>query len=118
MQDVRQILKDFTEGLGGLSKSNAPNVQAFLNLQGATYGDSVLPNKVKELISVGIGAYNRCKYCIVFHVYKAYEAGATREEILEAAMVTVGGFGAGPSIAYTSTYLLDAVNEFENDFKK
>jgi AhpD family alkylhydroperoxidase len=103
--------------MGGLGKSNGKPVGAFMGLQEATYGDSVLSNKVKELISVGIGVYNRCPYCIVFHVYKAYEAGATREEILEAAMVSAGGFGAGPSMAYTATYLQDAVNEFENDFK-
>jgi len=117
MQDVRKILKDFIDGIGGLSKSNEKVIQSFMDLQGATYGDSAIPNKYKELISVAIGAYNRCQYCIVFHVYKAYEAGATREEILEAAMVAAGGFGAGPSMAYSATVLLDAVNEFENDFK-
>ena len=117
MQDVRAILKDFTDGIGGLAQSNSKPVGAFMALQEATFGSGVLPNKVKELISVGIGAYNRCKYCIVYHVYKAYEAGATREEILEAAMVAAGGFGAGPSMAYSATYLQDAVNEFENDFK-
>ena len=72
----------------------------------------------RELISVGIAAYNRCKYCIVVHVYNAYQAGATRQEILDAAMVAAGGFGAGPSMAYSSTYLLAAVNEFEHDFDK
>jgi AhpD family alkylhydroperoxidase len=117
MQDVRNILKEFVDGLGGLSKSNGKVVQAFMDLQGATFGDSAIPNKYKELISVAIGVYNRCQYCIVYHVYKAYETGATREEILEAGMVATGGFGAGPSMAYSATLLLDAVNEFENDFK-
>ncbi|MCL1876122.1 MAG: carboxymuconolactone decarboxylase family protein [Synergistaceae bacterium] len=117
MQDVRKILKDFTDGVGGLSNSNGQVIKAFMDLQGATYGDSAISNKCKELISVAIGVYNRCQYCIVFHVFKAYEAGATREEILDAAMVAAGGFGAGPSIAYSATTLLDAVNEFENDFK-
>ena len=32
--------------------------------------------------------------------------------------VAAGGFGAGPSMAYSSTYLLAAVNEFEHDFDK
>ena len=117
MHDVRKILKDFESGMGALSGSNGQVIKAFMDLQGATFGDSAISNKVKELISVAIGAYNRCQYCIVFHVYKAYEAGATRQEILEAAMVAAGGFGAGPSMAYSATLLLDAVNEFENDFK-
>ena len=33
-------------------------------------------------------------------------------------MNAAGGFGAGPSMAYSSTYLLAAVNEFEHDFDK
>ncbi len=73
--------------------------------------------KTKELISVAIAAYNRCEYCIVYHVYKAFEAGATKEEILDAAMVAVA-FGGGPSMAYTSTLLKDSIKEFESDFKK
>ena len=48
-------------------------------------------------------------------MYKAYEAGATREEIIEAAMIAVA-FGGGPSMAYSVTTLMDAVNEFEHDF--
>lgn len=117
MQDVRKILEDFTNGVGGISESNPEVAGAFMGLQGAAFADGALSAKVKELISVAIGAYNRCQYCIVYHVYNAYKAGATREEILEAAMVTVGGFGAGPSMAYTATVLLDAVNEFEHDFE-
>lgn len=117
MTDVRQILADFQNGLGGLQESNPGVVKAFTDMQEATFGDSVISNKTKELISVGIAAYNRCQYCIVAHVYNAYAAGCTRQEILEAAMVAAGGFGAGPSMAYSATVLLDAVNEFEKDFK-
>ncbi|MDF2611643.1 MAG: alkylhydroperoxidase AhpD domain protein [Lachnospiraceae bacterium] len=116
MKDVRGMLQDFVGGLQVLSETNGENVQAFMNLLGTNYAEGALSVKTKELISVGIGAYNRCEYCIVYHVYKAYEAGATRQEIIEAAMVAVC-FGGGPSIAYSVTTLMDAVNEFENDFK-
>ncbi len=116
MVDVRQILEDFNNGLAGLSESNPGVIGSFAALQGATYEDGALSKKTKELISVAIGAYNRCQYCIVVHVHNAYEAGATREEILEAAMTVIGGFGAGPSLAYTAAVLLEAVNEFEHDF--
>ena len=43
--------------------------------------DGALSVKQKEPVAVAIGVYSRCKYCIVFHVYKALEAGATAEEI-------------------------------------
>ena len=116
MKDVRTMLNDFVGGLGTLSETNEAHVQAFMNLLGTNYAEGAIPVKTKELISVAIGAYNRCEYCIVYHVYKAYEAGATREEILEAAMVAVA-FGGGPSMAYTVTTLKDAVDEFEHDFE-
>ena len=116
MENVRDILNDFTSGLGEMGKEEGAVVDAFMSLQTATFQPTALDTKTKELISVGIGVYNRCKYCIVFHVYSAYQAGATRQAILDAAMTVVGGFGGGPSMAYSSTYLLAAVNEFEHDF--
>ncbi len=111
MKDVRTMLNDFVGGLGKLGETNEAHVQAFMNLLGTNYAEGALSVKTKELISVAIGAYNRCEYCIVYHVYKAYEAGATREEIIEAAMIAVA-FGGGPSMAYSVTTLMDAVNEF------
>jgi AhpD family alkylhydroperoxidase len=115
-EDVRSLLNDFTGGLGTLSKTNGESVSAFMKLLSANYAPGAMDVKTKELISVGIAAYNRCKYCIVYHVYKALEAGATREEIIEAAMVAVA-FGGGPSMAYSVTILKDSIDEFEKDFK-
>ncbi|MNJ58524.1 carboxymuconolactone decarboxylase family protein [Paenibacillus bouchesdurhonensis] len=115
-KDVRQMLNDFMGGLQELSGTNPESVNAFMNLLGTSYAEGALDTKTKELISVGIAAYNRCEYCIVFHVYKALEAGATREQIMEAAMVAVA-FGGGPSMAYSVTLLKDSIDEFEKDFK-
>lgn len=112
----RDYLNEFINGLQDVGISNEKHLGAFMNLLGTTYEDGALDTKTKELISVAIGAYNRCEYCIAFHVYKALESGATREEIMEAAMVAVA-FGGGPSIAYSSTLLKASIDEFENDFK-
>lgn len=114
--NVREMLNSFVGGLGDLSASNPDQVNAFMNLLGAAYEPKALDIKTKELISVGIGCYNRCEYCIVYHSYKAFEAGATKEEILEAAMVSVA-FGGGPSMAYSVTLLGECIKEFENEFK-
>lgn len=114
--NVREMLNSFVGGLGDLSSSNPDQVGAFMNLLGAAYEPKALDIKTKELISVGIGCYNRCEYCIVYHSYKAFEAGATKEEILEAAMVSVA-FGGGPSMAYSVTLLGECIKEFENEFK-
>lgn len=115
-QNVREILNSFVEGLGSLGETNGDMVQAFMGLLGAAYEPKALDVKTKELMSVAIGCFTRCEYCIVYHTYKAYEAGATREEIMEAAMVAVA-FGGGPSMGYSVTLLKASVDEFENDFK-
>ena len=115
-KDVRGMLNDFVGGLGTLAETNGEAVNAFMGLLGASYEPGAVELKTKELISVAIGCYNRCEYCIVYHSYKAFEAGATKEEILEAAMVSVA-FGGGPSMAYSVTLLMDCINEFQNDFK-
>ncbi len=114
--NVREKLNSFIGGLEKLSQTNGEHVGAFMGLLGAVYEPKHLDMKTKELMSVAIGCYNRCEYCIVYHSYKSFEAGATKEEILEAAMVSVA-FGGGPSMAYTVTLLQACIDEFENDFK-
>lgn len=115
MKNPREVLNSFIGGLEEVSKTNEDHMGAFMNLMGTSYAAGELDIKFKELISVAIGVYNRCEYCIVFHTYKAMEAGATREELMEAAMVAAA-FGGGPTVAYSVTMLRDAINEFENDF--
>lgn len=114
--NVREMLNNFVGGLEGLAATNGAMVESFMGLLGAAYEPKSLDLKTKELISVAIGCYNRCEYCIVYHSYKAFEAGATEEEIIEAAMVSVA-FGGGPSMAYSVTLLKDCIAEFKNDFK-
>ncbi|MHC1719163.1 MAG: carboxymuconolactone decarboxylase family protein [Clostridiaceae bacterium] len=114
--NVREMLDSFVGGLGELSKTNPEHVSAFMGLLGAAYEPNALDTKTKELISVAIGCYNRCEYCIVYHSYKAFETGATKEEIMEAAMVAIA-FGGGPSMAYSVTLLRECISEFEGDFK-
>lgn len=115
-KNPRELLNAFTGGLQEVAGTNPEQMTAFMNLLGAAYKPGKLDTKMKELISVAIGVYNRCEYCIVFHAYKALEAGASREEIMEAAMVSAA-FGGGPTIAYSVTLLKDSIDEFEKDFK-
>ena len=116
MYNVREMLDGFVGGLGILGETNGEAVGGFMGLLASSYEPGAMDLKTKELISVGISCYNRCEYCIVYHTYKALEAGATREEITEAAMVSVA-FGGGPSMAYSVTLLKESIDEFEGDFE-
>lgn len=116
MKDVRAMSKAMGEGMGNLAKENPESMGALNGFIGAALSEGKVSLKTKELIAVGIAAYSRCEYCIVGHVANAFKAGCTREEIIEAATVAIA-FGGGPTAAYTATTLMDAVNEFEKDFK-
>lgn len=48
------------------------------------FGETLLPNKYKELIGVALSAVNRCHYCALFHAEAARVNGATDAEIEEA----------------------------------
>lgn len=117
VKDPQVMLDQFMNGLKKTSRDVPDQAHAFMNLLEKSYQDGALTTKTKELISVAIGVYNRCDYCIVYHTYKALEVGASKEEIMEAAMVAVA-FGAGPSMAYVTTILQDSIEAFAPKFNQ
>lgn len=114
MVNAREIFNDFVNGVGVLSESNGEFMEKFIAVDSGA-GSGVLSDKTKELIGVAIGVYNRCQYCICVHTHNAYQAGASRAEILAAAEVAIS-FGGGPSVAYSAGVLNAALDEFEHDF--
>jgi AhpD family alkylhydroperoxidase len=50
-------------------------------------GETLIPNKYKELIGIAVSGATRCKYCVLFHMEGARLAGATEAEIAEAALM-------------------------------
>ena len=57
------------------------------------FGETLIPNKYKELIGVAVHAETKCRYCTLFHQEAAKLFGATDAEIQEAvhfAKYTVG----------------------------
>ncbi len=88
-------------------------VRGFMGLFQAIMKAGALNVREKELIALGIGLAVRCDPCINMHVQKCLEAGATPEQILEAAGVAVMMQG-GP----TFTYLPKVVEALEALGKK
>lgn len=52
------------------------------------FGETLIPNKYKELIGLSVAAVTRCQYCILFHTEAARLYGATDAEIEEAVHYT------------------------------
>ena len=116
-KDPREILNDLKDGVGKLSKVDADRMAAWGGISQAAFKGGALDAKTKELIAASLGLAARCDYCIVHHVYEALKAGATREELIEAAYTTIGMSG-GPALTYTATTFLNTVNTFAPDFEK
>ncbi|MDH2390526.1 carboxymuconolactone decarboxylase family protein [Streptomyces sp. HNM0663] len=47
-------------------------------------GETLIPNKYKELIGIALHSETKCRYCTLFHTEAAKLFGATDEEIQEA----------------------------------
>ena len=88
----------------------APLLKGFGGLHYAAMGENTLTAVEKELIALAIGVAVRCENCIYAHVQAALKAGATREQVLDAAGVAVM-MGGGPAYTYLPrvTEALDAL---------
>jgi AhpD family alkylhydroperoxidase len=49
--------------------------------------DGAIPRKYRELIAIAVATTTQCPYCIEAHAKSAKAAGATREEVAEAALL-------------------------------
>lgn len=93
-------------------KERAPQIgRAFGPFFQTLMKDGELAAREKELIAVGISIALRCEPCIYSHVEKCLKAGATSEQVLEAAGVAVMMQG-GPAYTYIPV-VVAAVEHFE-----
>lgn len=51
-------------------------------------GETLIPNKYKELMGLAVAAATKCHYCALFHTEAAKLFGATDEEVEEAVHFT------------------------------
>lgn len=75
---------------------NSPVYRAFVNMEEATFTDSRLEKKYKEMIAIGISIRINCESCLEWHIKQALDHGASREEIIEAIEVGIE-MGGGPA---------------------
>jgi len=103
-EEIYDIEKDFKMTLGVMRKESPKVMEAFLNLLRSVSQGGILSAKEKELISLGIALYARCEPCIILHTKSAIEAGATKEELIEACAVALM-MGGSPTTTYMATFL-------------
>ncbi len=84
-QLFQQLEKDFPEELS-----------AYKNLSRVLEQDGAIDKKTKDLILVALASATRCNKCIAVHIRNSVMNGASKQEILEAALLNVlfrGGSG-------------------------
>jgi AhpD family alkylhydroperoxidase len=97
-ENAKDFFDNFKDDLVKMKDVIPDAVHGFSGLFSKVMKDGELSTKEKELIALGIGVIQRCDPCIRLHVQKCLDAGATKQQILEAASVAVM-MGGGP--AYT-----------------
>ncbi len=96
--ETKEYFEKFKSDVAKMKEQIPDTVNGFAGLFGKVMKDGALSLLEKELVALGIGVAQRCVLCIRLHVQKCLDAGATKEQILEAASVSVMMCG-GP--AYT-----------------
>jgi AhpD family alkylhydroperoxidase len=61
--------------------------------------DGAIPRKYRELIAIAVACTTQCPYCLDVHTRNAKRAGATREEVTEAAMLAAA-LRAGAAVTH------------------
>lgn len=82
-------------------------IKRFFALDEDVYASGALPKKTKELLGLVASAVLRCNDCIAYHIHEAMDAGATRDEQIEALAVAlvVGGSITIPHLRFAAQLL-------------
>ncbi len=98
-EEVAEFFDRWKESQQLMKESTPDIVRTFGGMFQALMKEGALSVREKELIALAIGLAVRCVPCMNLHVQKCLQAGATREQILEAAGVAVMMRG-GPSFTH------------------
>lgn len=113
MQTNSEKLQEIKGLLTKLQKDIPDQIGAFNKFMMATEKSSALDIKHAQLINVALAISAQCEWCIALHVKGAIDAGATKEEIIEAAMQAVLMHG-GPALMYMIP-VENAIEEFSKN---
>src|SRR5208337_2464414 len=105
MFDWNAYKSELAKSIPGFAKLTPDSLKGYQTLSDA---NSLLGEKVRQLISIAVAVTTRCDGCITFHTEAALKAGASKEEIAEALGVAMA-MNAGAALIY-SLRAMDAVN--------
>jgi AhpD family alkylhydroperoxidase len=85
----------------------------FFALDNKAYIDGALPAKNKELMGLAVSMALRCNDCILYHIDRSIQEGATEQELYETFNVAliVGGSIVIPHLRYAVQQMDDILKE-------
>jgi AhpD family alkylhydroperoxidase len=107
---IEGIIRDRRWAQEKLTRAGSGVYSAFLEMEKAAYSANALSKMHKELIAVGISLVLDCESCLEWHIHQALEAGAGREQVLEAIEVGIE-MGGGPATV-TSRFALKVLEYY------
>ncbi|MAT58910.1 MAG: carboxymuconolactone decarboxylase family protein [Ignavibacteriae bacterium] len=89
----------------------------FFALDNKAYIDGALPSKMKELMGLVASMVLRCNDCILYHIDRSIQEGATREELYESFNIAliVGGSIVIPHLRFAMEQLDEILTEEKNE---
>jgi len=110
--NTKEYLSKFKGDIEKMKIHVGPAINGFAGLFSKVMAEDALTVREKELIAIGIAVAKQCEPCIKLHVQKSLDAGATKEEILDASGVAVM-MGGGPAYTHVPV-VIDALEELES----
>jgi AhpD family alkylhydroperoxidase len=110
--EAKEFFEKFANDLAIMKEQIPDTINGFAGLFGKVMKDGAISLKEKEYVALGIAVAQRCTPCIIAHTKKCIEAGATKEQILEAASVAVMMSG-GPAYMHIPV-VMDTLEAMES----
>lgn len=111
MLDWKRYGQELKSRVSQIGKMNPDVVKGYSTIANAKVSEPKLDSKTKELISLAVAITARCDGCIVSHTEAAKNAGASKEEIVEALGVAIS-VNAGAALVY-SARVMDAYDDLQ-----
>lgn len=106
-----------TEMNDKILNSDFRDFNKFFALDNKAYDDGALNAKTKELMGLAASMVLRCNDCILYHIDRSIQEGATKEELYETFNVAliVGGSIVIPHLRYAFDVMEDIFQENEKE---
>lgn len=114
MEQIETRFEEIESSLEKIEKLSPDELSAWGHFSSVAGAKGALSPRGKEIIAVALSVLSKCQWCIPFHVKKALELGARKQEIIEAVWVAVL-MGGSPALMYAQLVLeaLEELQEYE-----